>query len=82
MSHTHQNPLNLLASSLVLYAEEADKPETSVKCHVCGEEEEEGLTYDFQVCELVTPGASLQSLEERVNFQAGMLVVSTALASG
>lgn len=78
MSRTLQNPLNFLASSLVLYAKEADKPKTSVKCHACGEEKEEGLTYDFQMCELVTPGASLQSLKERVNFQAGMFVVSTA----
>lgn len=68
MSHTHQNPLKLLASSLVLYVKEADKPKTSVKCHACGEEQEEGLIYDFQTCELVTPAASLQSLEERMNF--------------
>ena len=78
MSRTHQNPLNFLASSLVLYAKEADKPQTSVKCHACGEEKEEGLTYDFQMCELVNPRASLQSLKERMNFQAGMFVVSTA----
>lgn len=43
MSCTHQNPLNLLASGLVLYAKEADKPKTSVKCRAC-EEKEEGLT--------------------------------------
>lgn len=30
------------------------------------------------MCELVDPGASLQSLEEHVNFQTGMFVVSTA----
>jgi len=78
MSHTYQNPLNLLASNLVLYAVEPDKPKTPVKYHVCGEAKEEGLTHDFQTRELVTPGASPQSLEERMNFQAGIFVVSTA----